>query len=67
MPENSQKFVKNKLNKIKLFILLNIFSSDKKMNVNTSDIGNLDFYIEQLLTCKPLKESEVKFICDKVQ
>jgi serine/threonine-protein phosphatase 2A catalytic subunit len=36
------------------------------MNVNPNEIGNLDNYIEQLMNCKPLKESEVKFLCDKV-
>jgi len=36
------------------------------MNINSTESGNLDSYIEQLLTCKPLKESEVKFLCDKV-
>lgn len=37
------------------------------MNVNSGEIGNLDNYIEQLVTCKPLKESEVKFLCEKVK
>ena len=37
------------------------------MNVNSNEIGNLDTYIEQLLTCKPLKESDVKFLCEKVK
>jgi hypothetical protein len=37
------------------------------MNINSTELGNLDSYIEQLLTCKPLKESEVKFLCDKVK
>ncbi len=36
------------------------------MNISSGEIGNLDSFIEQLLTCKPLKESEVKFLCDKV-
>lgn len=36
------------------------------MNLNTSELGNLDSYIELLMQCKPLKESEVKFICEKV-
>jgi hypothetical protein len=37
------------------------------MNINNNEIGNLDNYIEQLMQCKPLKECEVKFICDKVK
>jgi len=36
------------------------------MNISSNEIGNLDSFIEQLMTCKPLKESEVKFLCDKV-
>lgn len=36
------------------------------MNLNTSEVGNLDALIETLMQCKPLKESEVKFICEKV-
>ena len=36
------------------------------MNVSSNEYGNLDAYIEQLLTCKPLRESEVKFLCEKV-
>ena len=37
------------------------------MNISPNEIGNLDGYIEQLMTCKPLKESEVKFLCEKVR
>lgn len=37
------------------------------MSFNSSDIGNLDSFIEQLMTCKPLKEAEVKFLCEKVK
>ena len=37
------------------------------MNINPNEIGNLDSYIEQLMQCKPLKESEVKFLCEKVK
>ena len=37
------------------------------MSIGPNEIGNLDGYIEQLLTCKPLKESEVKFLCEKVR
>ena len=36
------------------------------MNINTGEINNLDGFIEQLMTCKPLRESEVKFLCEKV-
>lgn len=34
--------------------------------MNQIEIGNLDAYVEQLMQCKPLKESEVKFLCDRV-
>ena len=34
--------------------------------LNSTDIGNLDKYIEQLMDCKPLGESEVKQLCEKV-
>lgn len=36
------------------------------MAISSSDIGNLDKYIEQLMDCKPLSESEVKSLCEKV-
>jgi hypothetical protein len=36
------------------------------MNVSPSEIGNLDVFIDQLMTCKPLRENEVKFLCEKV-
>lgn len=36
------------------------------MNISSSEIGNLDSFIEQLLNCKPLRENEVKFLCEKV-
>ena len=36
------------------------------MSLNSGEIGNLDNYIEQLMSCKPLKESEVRFLCEKV-
>lgn len=34
--------------------------------LSSSDIGNLDKYIEQLMECKPLGEAEVKALCEKV-
>lgn len=37
------------------------------MNLNGSEIGNVDSYIEQLMDIKPLKEIEVKFICEKAK
>lgn len=37
------------------------------MSLNSSEIGNLDAYTEQLMSCKPLKESEVRFLCEKVR
>ncbi len=36
------------------------------MNISSSDTNNLDAFIEQLLNCKPLRENEVKFLCEKV-
>ncbi len=36
------------------------------MSNSPTDIGNLDRYIEQLMDCKPLSESEVKSLCEKV-
>jgi serine/threonine-protein phosphatase 2A catalytic subunit len=37
------------------------------MNVSSGEINNLDKFIEQLVQCKPLKETEVKFLCEKVK
>ena len=34
--------------------------------MSSTDIGSLDIQVTQLMTCKPLKESEVKFLCEKV-
>lgn len=34
--------------------------------MNSNDAANLDKFIETLMECKPLRESEVKFICEKV-
>ena len=39
--------------------------SQKEMS--STDIGSLDIQVTQLMTCKPLKESEVKFLCEKVK
>ena len=36
------------------------------MNLNGNEINNIDAQIEQLMNCKPLKEIEVKFLCEKV-
>ena len=36
------------------------------MAISSTDIGNLDKYIEQLMDCKPLGEAEVKSLCEKV-
>ena len=33
---------------------------------NSSDANNLDQQIDQLMQCKPLKESDVKIMCEKV-
>jgi hypothetical protein len=32
----------------------------------SAEPNSLDLFIEQLMTCKPLRESEVKFLCEKV-
>jgi serine/threonine-protein phosphatase 2A catalytic subunit len=37
------------------------------MAISSTDIGNLDKYIEQLMDCKPLAEAEVKSLCEKVE
>ena len=37
------------------------------MNVSGGEMNNLDQFIEQLIQCKPLKETEVKFLCEKVK
>lgn len=34
--------------------------------INSSDANNYDAQIEQLMQCKPLKEHEVKILCEKV-
>lgn len=34
--------------------------------INFEDIANLDEQIKVLLTCKPLPESQIKILCDKV-
>lgn len=34
--------------------------------LNTSEVGNIDKQIEQLMQCKPLSEIEVKLLCEKV-
>ncbi len=33
----------------------------------SQDTSNLDAFIEQLQQCKPLKEAEVKFLCERVK
>ena len=35
-------------------------------DLNMTDIGNLDRQIEILMECKPLSETEVKQLCEKV-
>jgi hypothetical protein len=35
-------------------------------DLNMGDIGNLDRQIEILMECKPLSETEVKQLCEKV-
>lgn len=34
--------------------------------INFEEISNLDSSIEVLLSCKPLAESQIKLLCDKV-
>jgi len=34
--------------------------------LQSNDANNLDQQIDQLMQCKPLKENEVKLICEKV-
>ena len=34
--------------------------------INFEEISNLDSSIEVLLSCKPLTESQIKVLCDKV-
>ena len=34
--------------------------------INFEEISNLDSSIEVLLSCKPLAESQIKVLCDKV-
>lgn len=35
--------------------------------LTSTDIGNLDRHIEQLLSCKPLPEADVKALCEKAK
>ena len=35
--------------------------------ISSTDIGSLDVQVSQLMQCKPLKEAEVKFLCEKVE
>lgn len=37
------------------------------MSLSNGEINNLDANIEQLMECKPLKETEVKFLCEKAK
>ena len=39
----------------------------EKDKFNVQEIKDLDDKIETLLTCKPLAESEVKALCEKVK
>lgn len=36
------------------------------MKLSNSEISNLDKWIEQLKSCKPLEEMQVKQLCEKV-
>ena len=40
--------------------------SQIQKELSSSDLGNLDVQISTLMQCKPLKESEIKFLCEKV-
>jgi len=35
--------------------------------LTSNDANNYDAHIEQLMQCKPLKENEVKALCEKVK
>jgi hypothetical protein len=35
--------------------------------IASSELRNLDIQIEQLMKCVPLKEAEVKMLCEKVE
>ena len=35
-------------------------------SINFEEISNLDKHIDVLLGCKPLPESQIKILCDKV-
>ncbi len=35
-------------------------------SLTSSDVSNIDKWIETLLDCKPLSEHEVKLLCEKV-
>ncbi len=35
-------------------------------SLTSSDVSNIDRWIENLLDCKPLTEFEVKLLCEKV-
>jgi serine/threonine-protein phosphatase 2A catalytic subunit len=37
------------------------------MNISSGEYNNLDSFIEKLEQCKPLKETEVKFLCEKAK
>jgi hypothetical protein len=34
--------------------------------IASAELRNLDIQVEQLMKCIPLKEAEVKFLCEKV-
>ena len=34
--------------------------------INFEEIASIDAHIEVLLSCKPLPESQIKVLCDKV-
>jgi hypothetical protein len=38
----------------------------KSVDLSMTDIGNIDRQIEILMECKPLSETEVKQLCEKV-
>ena len=35
--------------------------------MTTSDVSNIDKWIECLMECKPLNEIEIKLLCEKVK
>ena len=48
-------------------MISSLVRTQKQSPMDVSLEKDLDKFIEQLWECKPLSESEVKFLCDKVR